>query len=231
MDQVRVHIAVLSIAPPPGIGVAIENIVADGLTKGGHQISAFESVKDSEVAINAQLRGWVEDPDIDLVLIVGDGKTTSKAMAPLVTRALPGFADLMRMFAYEEVGASAMLAAAEAALCRTTFVFILPSSLAAVKAAMEKLILPQLDPRTSPNLIEQMPRLREEGDFTRVDVSDNVPLELPIERTESGAGLPTRLPANVTRIKSPTGKNVIVRKVEDPTKPIELGKLEAQLEK
>ncbi len=239
VDPVRAHVAVLSVAPPPGIGVAIENIVADGLTKAGHEISAFESVKDSEVAIRSQLTGWIEDPDVDLVIIVGEGKSTSKAMAPLVERSLPGFADLMRMFAYEEVGASAMLASAEAALCGSTFVFILPSSLAATKAAMEKLILPQLDPRTTPNLIDQMPRLREEGDFTRVDVKDNVPLEIPKEKTAGGGMGTPRLPAQsqpggpsvgITRIKSPTGKNVIVRRVEDPTKPIELGKLEAQIE-
>ena len=87
----------------------MENVVADALTKAGHAVASFESVKNSETAIRAQLVGWIEDPDIDLVIVVGDGHNITKALAPLTDQQLPGFADLLRMLAFQEIGASAML--------------------------------------------------------------------------------------------------------------------------
>ena len=251
MEPVRAQVAVLSVTGGAATGVAMENVVADALTSAGHAVSSFESVKNSETAIRSQLVGWIEDPDIDLVIIVGDGHNISKALAPLTDEALPGFADLLRMLAFQEVGASAMLGTAEAARCESTFVFVLPLGEGAVRAAMDKLILPQLDPNTQPkNLISEMPRFREEGDFTRVDndpvdEDEGVPMAILKEKTASGAGLIPRLPARSadkipapvrkrpstqTRVKPPTNKNVLVTKVEDPTKPIELQKLEKQIE-
>ena len=165
VESVRAQIAVLSVNG----GVATETIVADSLTAAGHQLTSFESVKNSETAIRAQLVGWIEDPDIDLVIVIGEGSQISKALAPLVEQPLPGFADLLRMLAFQEIGASAMLSTAEAARCQSTFVFVLPVGEGAVRAAMEKLILPQLDPNTQPkNLIAEMPRFRELGPVLRV---------------------------------------------------------------
>ena len=276
MQPVRVNVAVLSVAESSARGnVALENVVADQLTGAGHQVASFEAVRDAETAIRAQLVGWLADPDVDVVLIIGDGENTSAALKPMVDQALPGFADLLRMLAYQEIGASAMLSTAEAARCGTTFVFVIPGGEGAVKAAMEKLILPQLDPKTKPrNLIASMPRLRDavDHDMTKVDVaklgqemhvgdvtrtdyakmesariasakpdtSNSVPVEIKPEKTATGAGVQPKLPAgtapavalaksDAARPRSRTGVNVIVRKVEDPTKPIELEKLEQQL--
>ncbi len=251
MEPVRAQVAVLSVTGGAATGVAMENVVADALTSAGHALSSFESVKNSEIAIRAQLVGWIEDPDIDLVIIVGDGHNISKALAPLTDEVLPGFADLLRMLAFQEIGASAMLSTAEAARCDSTFVFVLPLGEGAVRAAMEKLILPQLDPNTQPkNLISEMPRFHEEGDFTRVDndpvdEDEGVPMAIVKEKTATGAGVIPRLPAKTSdpipdpvrkrpstqsRVKSATNKNVLVTKIEDPTKPIELQKLEKQIE-
>jgi molybdopterin adenylyltransferase len=265
VPPVRVNVAVLSIADSTARGnVPIENIVADRLTESGHLISAFEAVRDNETAIRAQLTGWLADPDVDAVLVIGDGEHTSSALKPMVDQALPGFADLLRMLAYQEIGASAMLSTAEAVRCGTTFVFVVPGNEASVKAALEKLILPQFDPKTKPrNLIGSMPRLRDlvEHDVTKVDVgklgevpidvtkTDNarienarklsaIPTPIPVEKTASGAGVSPKLPAGRAeavpvqgnRPRSRTGVNVIVRDVEDPTKPIELQKLEEQIE-
>jgi len=207
--------------------MAVENIVANALVGAGHQVAAFETVKDSEVAIRTQLFGWIEDPDIDLVIVIGESSVTSRAMAPLVEQPLPGFADLLRMLAYQELGAGAMLSAPEAARCGTTFVFVLPAGERAARAAMEKLILPQLDPRTKPhNLADKLPR----REVTRVDHAagppDSIPVAVKLEKTETGrpAPRPPHKPspiATIARMKSRTGQDVLVRNVEDPTKPIE----------
>ncbi len=228
VESARAHVAILSIvgASAPA-DVAVENIVANALIGAGHQVTAFETVKDSEVAIRTQLFGWIEDPDIDLVIVIGESSVTSRAMAPLVEQPLPGFADLLRMLAYQELGAGAMLSAPEAARCGTTFVFVLPAGERAARAAMEKLILPQLDPRTKPhNLADKLPR----REVTRVDhpagPPDSIPIAVKPEKTEAGRP-PLRPPhkpapvATIARMKSRTGQDVLVRNVEDPTKPIE----------
>jgi len=228
VESVRAQVAILSIVgASASTDVAVENIVADALVGAGHQVAAFETVKDSEVAIRTQLFGWIEDPDIDLVIVIGESSVTSRAMAPLVDQPLPGFADLLRMLAYQELGAGAMLSAPEAARCGTTFVFVLPAGERAARAAMEKLILPQLDPRTKPhNLADKLPR----REVTRVDHAagppDSIPVAVKLEKTEAGRP-PPRPPhkpapvATIARMKSRTGQDVLVRNVEDPTKPIE----------
>ncbi|HLL22432.1 MAG TPA: molybdopterin-binding protein [Kofleriaceae bacterium] len=247
MTPVRVHIAVLSVAqssgapsgaaqirPPDG---TMENIVADKATGAGHLIAGYENVRDSEAAIHANLVGWIDDPDVDVVLVVGDSERIGRVLAPLTTEVLTGFADLLRMLAYREIGDSATLSTAAAARCGdATFVFVLPANANAIRAAMDKLILPQLDPSTQPkNLISSIPRLR--AAVTKVD---SVPVAIRAEKTATGAGLSPKLPAERApvhpsspqreiRRRSSTGVNVIVRTVEDPTKPIERVKLEEQL--
>ena len=62
---------------------------------------------------------------------------------------------------HEGADPDAVLSRAEAALCGGTLVFALPGSTGAVKLALEKIILPQLDSRTKPcNFAELLPRVR-----------------------------------------------------------------------
>jgi molybdenum cofactor biosynthesis protein B len=48
------------------------------------------------------------------------------------------------MLSYREIGAAAMLSRASAGVCRSALVFSMPGSSAAVRLAMDELILPQL---------------------------------------------------------------------------------------
>ena len=118
------------------------------------------------------------NPDIDVVIAIGtaDSQAASAALRPLVAETIPGFTDLFRLLAFQEIGAAAMLSNAEAARCGSTYVFVLPASIGAAGTAMEKLILPQLDSRTTPrNLVMDMPRLQP------------IPQEVVSEKTEAGA--------------------------------------------
>ena len=192
----------------------------------GHRVVAEAEVADSEAAIGEQLAHWLADREIDVVLVLGGDASdaASKALAAHVSDVLPGFTDLFRWLMFQEAGASAMLSSAEAAQCGSTIVFVLPG---AIGAAMDKLILPQFDPKTTPrNLVERLPRLRTEPSTPAVEA---VPQEIAAEKTQGGSGLPARLPA---RKPSRTGANVIARvttEVDPPTKPIDLGRLEQEL--
>src|SRR5579862_2528875 len=96
--------------------------IADRLTEVGHRIAARAIVNDSELAIRAQLERWIADPGIDVVIATGGtGVTprdvTPEALAPLVTKPIPGFGELFRWLSYEEIGASTVQSRAEGALC------------------------------------------------------------------------------------------------------------------
>lgn len=218
MASVSVQLGLLAVAKDPaspdlsGVTAATERI-----TGAGHKVVALHTAADAEDEIRDQLTHWINDPEIDVVIVLGgaDSNAASAALKPLITEVIPGFTDLFRWMMFQEKGASAMLSSAEAARCTSTFVFVLPG---AVAAAMEKLILPQFDPSTTPrNLLGDVPRLR-----------DAVPNEVVVEKTQGGSGLQHRLPA---RPRSRTGANVIARHPVDdpPTKPIDLERLQREI--
>jgi molybdenum cofactor biosynthesis protein B len=142
--------------------------IADLLGAAGHVVAARAIVRDNREAIHDAVAAWVGDPTIDAVIATGGtGLTprdvTPEAVAPLVTKPIPGFGELFRQLSYAEIGTSSMQSRAEAALCERTLVFLLPGSPGAVRTAMEKILLPQLDHRTRPcNFVELMPRIRTE---------------------------------------------------------------------
>jgi len=88
---------------------------------------------------------------------------TPEALAPLVTKAIPGFGELFRYLSFAEIGPATIQSRAEAALCSTTYVFLLPGSTNGVKLGVDKILVPQLDHRTQPcNFVMLLPRIRGE---------------------------------------------------------------------
>ncbi|MDB4957896.1 MAG: molybdenum cofactor biosynthesis protein [Myxococcales bacterium] len=157
-----VNVAVLAVTVAVGEEPTAKQII-DRLTEAGHRIVAREVVGDSEHKIRAQLLTWIGDPDIDVVVAtVGiETESASDALTPLVTKPLRGFSDLFRMLSYEEIGTAAMLVDAEAAQCGSTYVFLLPASTGAIRTALDKILVPQLDIRTKPRNLAMKLRRRE----------------------------------------------------------------------
>lgn len=142
--------------------------VVDYLTEAGHEIAGRRIVRDNRDTIRDALKAWIDDPAIDVVIASGGtGVTprdvTPEAMAPLVSKPIPGFGELFRTLSYDEIGTSTIQSRAEAALCDQTYVFLLPGSPGACRTAMEKILLSQLDVRHRPcNFVELLPRIRGE---------------------------------------------------------------------
>ena len=142
--------------------------IADRLTEVGHTIVTRTIVKDGELAIRAQLAAWIADPGVDVVIATGGtGVTprdvTPEALAPLVSKSIPGFGELFRWLSFADIGASTIQSRAEAALCGQTYVFLLPGSLGGVKLGIEKILIPQLDHRQKPcNFVMLLPRIKNE---------------------------------------------------------------------
>jgi molybdenum cofactor biosynthesis protein B len=144
-------------------------LLMDQLLAAGHVVAKRSIVKDDLAAIRAAISAGVNEPLIDVVITTGgtgitQRDVTPEALAPLITKAIPGFGELFRWLSYADIGASTIQSRAEAALCGTTLVFLLPGSTGAVRLALEKIILPQLDSRTKPcNFVALLPRVHSEG--------------------------------------------------------------------
>ena len=144
-------------------------LLMDQLLSAGHLIAQRTIVKDDLNAIRSALSKGIDSPVIDVVITTGgtgitQRDVTPEALAPLVTKAIPGFGELFRYLSYAEIGASTIQSRAEGALCGTTLVFLLPGSTGAVRLALDKILLPQLDARTKPcNFVELLPRVHSDG--------------------------------------------------------------------
>lgn len=141
-------------------------LASELLEQAGHQVVEREIVRDEVEAIRAVLRRWIASPRVDLIVTTGGTGVTARdvtpeAVAPLVTKPIPGFGELFRWLSYQEIGTSTVQSRCEAALCETTYLFVLPGSPGAVRTAMEKILLQQLDNRHRPcNFVELLPRIR-----------------------------------------------------------------------
>ncbi|HSD89072.1 MAG TPA: molybdenum cofactor biosynthesis protein B [Kofleriaceae bacterium] len=142
--------------------------IAERLGTEGHRIVARVIVKDTEVGIRAQLAQWIADPGVDVVIATGGtGVTprdvTPEAMAPLITKHIPGFGELFRQLSFAEIGTATIQSRADAALCGQTYVFLLPGSTNGVKLGVDKILVPQLDHRIKPcNFVMLLPRIKNE---------------------------------------------------------------------
>ena len=138
------------------------------LENAGHLIAAREIVPDVLAVVSDAFRRLIDDPSVDVVISTGGtGVTprdiTPEALAPHVSKEIPGFGELFRWVSFQEIGTSTVQSRATAALCDKTYVFVLPGSTGAVRTAMTQILLQQLDSRHRPcNFAELLPRIRQE---------------------------------------------------------------------
>jgi molybdenum cofactor biosynthesis protein B len=134
------------------------------LEESGHVVAARHIVSDDAEKIRNATGMQVVDDGIDVVITTGGTgfgprDVTPEALAPLVTKPIPGFGELFRRLSYDEIGTSTLQSRAEAGFCGDTLLFCLPGSPGAVTTAMKRIILEQLDIRHRPcNFAELLPR-------------------------------------------------------------------------
>jgi molybdenum cofactor biosynthesis protein B len=143
------------------------NTLVERLTADGHRLAARAIVKDDIPSITAQLRAWIDDPAIDVVISTGGTGVTGRDVTPeafhaVYDKEIPGFGELFRMISYEKVGTSTIQSRATGGVTGNTYLFALPGSPSACRDAWDGILKFQLDNRHRPcNLVELMPRLTE----------------------------------------------------------------------
>ena len=131
------------------------SLVVDTLGNLGHTIIDRAIVADRVEDIRLVVGGFNANRDVQVVITTGGTGITARdvtpeAIAPLVTKQIEGFGELFRMLSYADIGASTIQSRAVGAICDKTLVFALPGSPGAVRLALEKILVPQLDLRTNP---------------------------------------------------------------------------------
>ena len=93
--------------------------IADRLDEVGHTIVARAIVADSEGTIRTQLRAWIADPEIDVIIATGGtGVTprdvTPEAVEPLFEKKMDAFSALFLVVSFQKIGTSAVQSRATA---------------------------------------------------------------------------------------------------------------------
>jgi molybdenum cofactor biosynthesis protein B len=142
-------------------------ILAELAGAAGHRIVARRIVRDEREAIAAQLRAWIADPAVDVVIATGGTGVTGRDVTPeafreVYEKEIPGFGELFRWLSYDKIGTSTIQSRATAGVAGGTYLFALPGSPSACRDAWEGILVHQLDNRFRPcNFVELMPRLQE----------------------------------------------------------------------
>ena len=137
------------------------------IEQAGHTIAAQAIVADHEKAIRKQVKRWIKDAQVDVVITVGGtGFTgrdvTPEAVKPLFEKEIDGFSALFHMLSYKTVGTSTVQSRACGGVAKGTYIFCLPGSPGACKDAWNGILKDQLDNRHRPcSFVEIMPRLEE----------------------------------------------------------------------
>ena len=114
----------------------------------GHRVVDYRIVKDEPDQVQQALDDFTAGSAQIVVFSGGTGISRRDRTYDVISRALektlPGFGEIFRLLSYEEIGAAAMLSRATAGVYRDTVVVSTPGSTNAVRLAMEKLILPEI---------------------------------------------------------------------------------------
>jgi molybdenum cofactor biosynthesis protein B len=143
------------------------NVLVERIEAGGHKLAERAIVKDEADLIEAQLKIWIADSSVDVVIATGGTGLTGRDVTPeafgrVYEKEIPGFGELFRWISYQKISTSTIQSRATAGVAGGTYLFALPGSPGACKDAWDEILVHQLDARYKPcNFVELMPRLME----------------------------------------------------------------------
>ena len=165
---VAVNIAVMTVSDTRDeAGDVSGRTLVERLTGAGHALAGRAIVRDEQDEIVAQLRAWIADPGIDVVIATGGTGVTGRDVTPeafgsVYEKEIAGFGELFRWLSFQKIGTSTIQSRATAGVAGGTYLFAVPGSPGACRDAWDDILRWQLDYRYRPcNFVEIMPRLQE----------------------------------------------------------------------
>ncbi|MGD0190732.1 MAG: molybdenum cofactor biosynthesis protein B [Rhizomicrobium sp.] len=141
--------------------------LVERIAEAGHVLAGRALLKDDQANIARQLRFWIEDKNVDVVISTGGTGLTGRdvtveAFRSVFEKEIDGFSVIFHQISYEKIGTSTLQSRACAGVAKGTYLFALPGSTGAVKDGWDGILKWQLDNRHRPcNFVEIMPRLEE----------------------------------------------------------------------
>ena len=141
--------------------------LCERVRRDGHVLVDRAIVTDDIDRIRAQVRKWIDDPAVEVVISTGGTGVTGRDVTPeamegLFEKKIEGFGETFRWISFQKIGTSTMQSRATAGVAHGTYIFALPGSTGASKDGWDDILRYQLDIRFRPcNFAELMPRLNE----------------------------------------------------------------------
>ncbi|SDE25074.1 molybdenum cofactor biosynthesis protein B [Ruegeria marina] len=168
LDFIPVRIAVLTVSDTRSIEEDRSGqTLVDRIARAGHVLADRRIIRDERAQIADQLRAWVVDPDVDVIISTGGTGLTGRdvtveAHRDVYEKEIEAFATVFTLISMEKIGTSAVQSRATGGVAGGTYLFALPGSPGACKDAWDGILEKQLDYRHRPcNFVEIMPRLDE----------------------------------------------------------------------
>ena len=167
-DFIPVRIAVLTLSDSRTLAEDKSGqVLVDRLQAAGHVLADRKIMPDDRADIADQLRAWVADPEVDVVISTGGTGLTGRdvtveAHRDVYEKEIGAFGTVFTMISMKKIGTSAVQSRATGGVAGGTYLFALPGSPGACKDGWDEILSLQLDYRHRPcNFVEIMPRLEE----------------------------------------------------------------------
>ncbi len=168
MEFIPVRIALLTVSDTRTLDEDRSGqTLVERIERAGHTVVDRKIIKDERGEIAAQLRLWVGDPEIDVVISTGGTGLTGRdvtveAHRDVYEKEIEAFSTVFTIVSMEKIGTSAVQSRATGGVAGGTYMFALPGSPGACKDAWDAILEKQFDYRHRPcNFVEIMPRLDE----------------------------------------------------------------------
>ncbi|WP_170583226.1 molybdenum cofactor biosynthesis protein B [Ruegeria arenilitoris] len=168
MEFIPIRIAVLTVSDTRSLAEDRSGqTLVDRIERAGHTVADRKIIQDERAQIAEQLRAWVADPEIDVVISTGGTGLTGRdvtveAHRDVYEKEIEAFGTVFTLISMEKIGTSAVQSRATGGVAGGTYLFALPGSPGGCKDAWDGILEKQLDYRHRPcNFVEIMPRLDE----------------------------------------------------------------------
>ena len=168
LDFVPVRIAVLTVSDTrTAADDKSGDTLVDRLTGAGHLLAARGIVRDDRAVIATQLKAWIADAGVDVILTTGGTGLTGRdvtveAHRDVYEKEIEAFGTVFTIVSMQKIGTSAVQSRACGGVAGGTYLFALPGSPGACRDAWDEILVRQFDYRHRPcNFVEIMPRLEE----------------------------------------------------------------------
>ncbi|MGR3461736.1 MAG: molybdenum cofactor biosynthesis protein B [Roseovarius sp.] len=167
-DFIPVRIALLTVSDTRDLTQDRSgDVLAERIETAGHALADRMVVRDERDQIIEQLREWIANTDIDVVISTGGTGLTGRdvtveAHREVYEKEIDAFGTVFTIVSMQKIGTSAVQSRATGGVAGGTYLFALPGSPGACRDAWDEILCHQFDYRHLPcNFVEIMPRLDE----------------------------------------------------------------------